>query len=1347
WWSYALAGVAAGLAIASKLSALPVIFIVALPLVEAIRQRGWSAAWSKSEARRLPPVLGVGLAVICAIWTFRFSQPYAFLGPNPLSFTIDPRWTRDVQYWRDVQKGIADMPPSAQWAARTPMVFLLNNLVRWGLGIPLGIAALVALALGGLRLVTSRRWPPTWQVILIGWPAFHLVYYGMAFIKTMRYVLPAYPFLVLLAAGLLAAIYQRGLRSSRPAWLRWESLPALFVVGATALYAVAFTGIYHRPVTRVAASVWIYDNVPKGSTRTSVIWDDGLPMPLAGYPSPSDYPEESLDLYADDNQKKLDDLMASLDKTDYVIESSTRIYGSIPRLPERYPMTTEYYRMLFSGDLGFELVKSFTSHPQIFGIDLNDDHSEEAFTVYDHPPVLIFKKTPAYSHDAVEASLAAKLTGDIANVRPVQVGHNLLMMTDQERQVQQAGGTWSAIFHRTGISNRHPIRVWYLALQLMALAAFPLCWRVLGGLPDRGYAVAKTIGLLIAGWVAWLLASLHLMDFGRGAVLVGIGVAAVLSIVAVAPRWRRFVRDLRGRWLEILVAEAVFLVAFFVFVWFRSKNPDLWHPWRGGEKPMEFAYFNAVIRSTHFPPYDPWFAGGYINYYYFGYALLASVVRLTGVIPEVAFNLAVPTCFALLVLNSWSFVTGMVRLLAGELRVRSRWAPLVLGLLGPLFVAVLGNLDMARRIGEGDYGYPASTASGLLRLGWFGDVVRGTWRVVTAARPLPSNAFWDPSRVIPDTINEFPYFTMLFADFHPHLIALPFTSAALIVALAVLLARRWPEDTGLAPVETDAITFGFAQDWRKLWRSIPWHSAIDRGLLIGLVALVTGALYPLNTWDFPTYLAITAGAFFLLEVLSTALTPGPSPFRGRGESDGELAASDQETSPVGGSPLPRKGEGPGVRAVWHLSFATLRRAALWTVATVVLGRLLFWPYFVHYEIPSSGFEPWTDPMTTPGEYLIVNGIMLFFVVSFLLAELAATLPGRFSWYVVRPTGFAWGYGNGGDGRRLDASLRLAERPMAIRPVVWAVVATGVVFLLAIWRDKLLLIIGFLLLLTAVVAWQRRREPLRLFLLGMVATALGLSALVERYTLRGDIGRMNTVFKFYLQIWLLLALVAAVGVVILVARYRSLLTRSTRVVWAVFAVVLILAGLSYPVQATPARLDDRFQPMPRTLDGMAYMTEAVYDDGGPDGGKPATYPLIGDYDAIRWLEDNVQGSPVILEGNTPLYRWGSRVSIYTGLPTVIGWDWHQTQQRAGYGQLIQQRLADVKTMLGGRVSFDSIKPLLDKYHVRYIYIGDLERTYYSSAGLKKFQTAAAAGELTVVYDANDVTIYRYDGAPV
>ncbi len=1077
-------------------------------------------------------------------------------------------------------------------------------------------------------------------------------------------------------------------------------------------------------------------------------------MGLAGYDM-GDYPGEQMELYHHDDREKLDQILDQLDAGDYIALTSNRLYGSIPRSPERYPMTTEYYRMLFSGELGFDLVKTFTSHPEIFGLEFNDDNAEEAFTVYDHPKVLIFEKTATYSRQAVEERLAPKLTGDIVDIRPVQVGHNLLMLEDAERQVQQAGGTWSEIFDRASLSNRHPVRVWYLALQLMALAAFPLCWRVLGGLPDRGYAVAKTIGLLIAGWFAWLLASLHVMDFGRGAVLAGIGATALLSIVAVAPRWRAFGRDLRGRWREILFAEVLFLAAFFVFVYFRSKNPDLWHPWRGGEKPMEFAYFNAVIRSTHFPPYDPWFAGGYINYYYFGYALLASVVRLTGVIPSVAFNLAVPTCFALLVLNCWSFVTGLLRLLAGEIRLRSRWAPLALGLLGPLFVATIGNFDMARRIGLGEYGYPESESRGALGLGWFGDVVRGTWRFVSDARPLPSNAFWDPSRVIPDTINEFPYFTMLFADFHPHLMALPFSSAALLVALAVLLARRWPAEEGVAPVETDARTFGFAQDWRGLWRRIPWGSAVDRGLLVGLTALVTGVLYPLNTWDFPTYVAVTAGAFLLLEVLRTALTPAmaptpnPSPYVGGGEHEDE-AASSEEAALTEASPPPTLGEGLGVGALltdWRLSFATLRRAAIWTVATVVLGRILFFPYFASYEIPSGGFERWENPMTTTNEYLIVHGILLFFVVSFLLADLAATMPARFSWPVMRPTGFVWRYGGDeGDGRRLDTSIRLAERPVEMRPAILVVAATGVVLLLSVWQDKLFFMLGFLLLLTVLVAWQRRREPVRLLLTGMVAISLALSAAVERYVLVGDVGRMNTVFKFYLQIWMMLGLVAAVGVVLLVARYRKMLSPSARAVWAIFAVVFVIAGLSYPVQATPARLDDRFEPMGRTLDGMAYMPAAVYDDGGPDGGNGATYSLAGDYEAILWLQDNVQGSPVVLEGNTQLYRWGSRVSIYTGLPTVLGWDWHQTQQRAGYGDLIQERKEHVERMLGGRVSFAAIKPLLDKYHVRYIYVGELERTYYSGAGLRKFEVAANVGQLTVVYDAGGVKIYRYDGAP-
>ncbi|MER3438600.1 MAG: hypothetical protein C4346_14000, partial [Chloroflexota bacterium] len=736
WWDFALSGVMASLAIASKLSALPVIGIVALPLVEAVRLNGWRAMLRASSRRSIPPLLGVLIALVCAAWVFRITQPYAFLGPSPLSFRLDPRFVHDVRYWQDVQRGIADMPPSHQWANRPPVIFVVNNLVRWGMGVPLGLTALVALGLAGLRLLAARRWPPTWLVVLVGWPAFHLLYYGTAFIKTMRYVLPAYPFLVLLAAALLLRIVAWG--RSRGARTHLLGLvPVALVLFTTVWYALAFTSIYNRPITRIAASAWIYENIPPGSVRTSVIWDDAIPVPLPGYPSPSEYPDEELDLYADDTPEKLSALLDSLDRADYIFETSNRVYGSVVRMPERFPMTIEYYRMLFSGELGFELVKTFTSRPRFLGIELNDDSAEEAFTVYDHPKVLIFRKTAAYDRERIAERLGAKLQGDIVPIRSNQAGYNMLMMDDAERRVQQAGGTWSEIFNRESWANRHALRAWYLALQAMALAAVPLCWRLLRGLPDRGYAVAKTIGLLIPAWFAWLLASLHIMSFGREAVIAGIGLTAALSLLVLVRHARACVADLWRRWPEIVVTEVLFLAAFFAFAWLRSKNPDLWHPWRGGEKPMEFAYFNAIIRSTHFPPYDPWFAGGYMNYYYFGWVILASVVRLTGVIPALAFNIAVPALFALLVVNAWSFTMAILRLLGRELRIH-RGAALLLGLAGPLFVAVMGNLDLARRIGRGEYGYQPPAASPLA-LGTFGDIVRGVWRVITEAHPLPSN--------------------------------------------------------------------------------------------------------------------------------------------------------------------------------------------------------------------------------------------------------------------------------------------------------------------------------------------------------------------------------------------------------------------------------------------------------------------------------------------------------------------------------------------------------------------------------------------------------------------------------
>ncbi|MBE9509212.1 MAG: hypothetical protein IMY86_14330, partial [Chloroflexi bacterium] len=127
---------------------------------------------------------------------------------------------------------------------------------------------------------------------------------------------------------------------------------------------------------------------------------------------------------------------------------------------------------------------------------------------------------------------------------------------------------------------------------------------------------------------------------------------------------------------------------------------------------------------------------------------------------------------------------------------------------------------------------------------------------------------------------------------------------------------------------------------------------------------------------------------------------------------------------------------------------------------------------------------------------------------------------------------------------------------------------------------------------------------------------------------------------------------------------------------------------------------------------------------------------------RWMQDNIQGSPVIMEGlGRWEYMWGNRISIYTGLPTVVGWRWHEMQQRAMLPEtMVDQRISDVRECYGttdARRAFD----ILTRYDVRYIYVGEYEQAYYDPAGLAKFDDMAAEGLLQVVYDACGVRIYK------
>jgi len=239
--------------------------------------------------------------------------------------------------------------------------------------------------------------------------------------------------------------------------------------------------------------------------------------------------------------------------------------------------------------------------------------------------------------------------------------------------------------------------------------------------------------------------------------------------------------------------------------------------------------------------------------------------------------------------------------------------------------------------------------------------------------------------------------------------------------------------------------------------------------------------------------------------------------------------------------------------------------------------------------------------------------------------------------------------------------------------------------------------------------------------------------------KGDIDRMNTVFKFYLQAWVLWGVVAAYALArlgLLGPPRPGRWAEAGRALW-VALLVLLLAGTSvYPVLGTRERLRDRFNILPLTADGAAFMERAVYHD--PHG----PIELRWDYDAIRWLQENVKGSPVVMEGRTPLYRWGSRISVYTGLPTVLGWDWHQKQQRWGYRWAVDQRARDVAAFYSTPDPQEAMA-LLRRYGVKYVIVGQLERLYYPREGLAKFD-AMEGKYLELVYRNRETRIYRVLG---
>src|SRR6266542_3741310 len=215
---------------------------------------------------------------------------------------------------------------------------------------------------------------------------------------------------------------------------------------------------------------------------------------------------------------------------------------------------------------------------------------------------------------------------------------------------------------------------WWLAVQLIALCATPLCLALFRPLADRGYGLSKAFGLLVFGYGTWLLVVLKVLPNGRLTYLVVLALVAGGSYLV----WRRQGPALLDFWRQrrglLLLEEGLFLVTYLGFLLIRSHNADI----SGTEKFMDFAFMNAVTRSSTFPPLDPWLAPSpavphpTINYYHFGYLIQGLLLKLTGVLPAAGFNFALSLLFGLAATGAFSLGYTLTRVIWAETPTRRR---------------------------------------------------------------------------------------------------------------------------------------------------------------------------------------------------------------------------------------------------------------------------------------------------------------------------------------------------------------------------------------------------------------------------------------------------------------------------------------------------------------------------------------------------------------------------------------------------------------------------------------------------------------------------------------------------
>ena len=1114
-----IVGILFGISLTIKISSALIIGVILIVIIFNIN----------SSKGRLNDLLKYYILVL-------FSSFLTFFILNPFSLINYSDFLLASKTQSNMARGLIDFPYTRQYINTTPYIYHLIQLVKTSLGPIAGLIGIFSILFAFRKLEINNHRN---LLILFLWFLIYFGFFGAIHTKFLRYMLPIIPIISIFSSYMISYLLSKSRK-----YKRLYIAMVIILLSGSLHYTFSFMQIYSGDHESINAGKFIDKEFEEGSVLLKEHWDEALKTNKI-------YITKELNLYNNDSTSKARNLANLLSSSDGIYLTTKRLISTIPRLEERYPLTTNYYRKLFSEDLGYKLIRSniispsslgftYNSNPfsRIKNIDFNSYEkndfginlgwTDESFSAYDHPETFIFKNTEKLSSD------------EIFNII-IRINHNenYLNSISLKKVNANYGDSYFGFFNSRG--SIFSIISWYIILQIMSIISIPLLWLIFKYSKFPFIGSVKIISLILFSFILWICLSFNLFTFSLFNLYFLIFIVFITSFVLFIKNKRKMMIFIYKNKKSFIKYELIFLASFLIFILIRSLNPDLWHPYRGGEKPMELAYLNAILNSRYMPPIDPWFSGGIMNYYYFGFFIFGMIIKLSQISPYIGFNLAVATVFAISFTTLWS--------LASNISKSKIFLPIVMVSTTLIFGNFQPFIQIFNKIKSG-------SISRLFEID-----------------------YWQPSRVLPQDslgyeISEFPFFSFLFADLHPHMISIPI----MILSLTFLILS-------FSKIKNNSSQFYIS--------TILFNS------------LLLGVSWATNTWLIPVQLFLIF-SFSLIHFKN-----------------------------------------------WKDLLYTIKAATLYTGAILFIGYLFFLPFHSNFTSPFTGFGA-NEFHTRIFDFVEIHYLSLTVIFIFIFTILLPKIRNKFSKNKFYPQ-----------------------------------------------------------------------------IITLLITAILIAIFVETFKVQNDIGRMNTFFKFYLQIWILISISSSF---LILQISKSLKKKFKLFFFYPIIGFLFLSGMLFPVLGTINRIQDRFVDTNLTLDGSKFAEKAKYKNNSN------SISLKNDLDAINWLKENERKTKNIIEGLSPLYTWGNRFSIYTGFPSVIGWDWHQIQQREYRTSLINERKNDVSEFYS-TLDLNQKINILNKYNVELVIVGEQEKVYYPPEGIKSIHNLVENKLLNIIYQNNETTIYE------